>query len=217
MKLDFVTVGNIYRESSYGTEGSKITDLKEKLTGDCLDIAVKGASSNAKTGILASVGQDAYGITTLLKKHGVDYTGLILSNEKTGRIIHLDKKYVYNGANRLLRLNPSILQKTRLIHVSDNLEIAGKLMKIDKCFLSTSLDTEADLLFSEEEGPGNRIVFGKNVKFGEMVFDVEIEKKDRTSFIAGFLAKYSKTQKFKSSIKSGISAVKACKDKLEIP
>ncbi|HEC95544.1 MAG TPA: hypothetical protein ENI50_00800, partial [Euryarchaeota archaeon] len=69
MKLDFLTVGRIYIETLYRIKDSQITEFKEKLTGECLSIAINGSVLKAKTGIVACVGRDAYGITELLERY----------------------------------------------------------------------------------------------------------------------------------------------------
>jgi hypothetical protein len=215
MKLDFLTVGKIYIETLYRTKNSQITEFKEKLTGECLNIAINGSILRAKTGILACVGRDAYGVTELLEKYGVDYSSLILSNEKTGRIVNLKKKYLFEGANRLLKFDPSILEKTKIIHVCDDLTIAKKVEGMNtKCILSSSLDIKADIIFSKKEGPGNRILLGKKIKFKDKIFDTKFKKKGKSAFIAGFLTRYSKTQSFDSSLGYAISAMKACKNEI---
>jgi len=208
MKLDFLTVGRIYIESLYKIKDSQITEFKEKLTGECLSIAINGSVLKAKTGIVACVGRDAYGITELLERYNVDYSNLILSNEKSGRIVNLGKKYIFEGANKFLKLDPDILERAKIIHVCDDLEIAKKVMKMNKkCILSSSLDTEADIIFSEKEGTGNRILLGEKIRFKNKTFDTKFKKKNKSAFIAGFLARYCKTQSFDSSLRYGISWV----------
>lgn len=215
MKLDFLTIGKIYIESLYKIKNSRITEFKEKLTGECLNIAINGSVLKAKTGIVACVGRDAYGITELLERYNVDYSNLLLSNEKSGRIVNLGKKYIFEGANKFLKLDPDILENTKIIHVCDDLEIAKKIMKMNKkCILSSSLDTEADIIFSEKEGTGNRILLGEKIRFKNKTFDTKFKKKNKSAFIAGFLARYCKTQSFDSSLRYGISAMNACKNEI---
>jgi len=215
MKLDFITIGNIYIETFYNTENSRIIDFKERIRGDCLNIAINGSILKAKTGIVASVGRDAYGITELLEKYSIDYSNLILSKEKTGRIIKVNKEYIFEGANKFLSFEPEVLKKTRIIHVCDNVSIAKKIMMMERnCILSTSLETEADIIFSAKEGPGTRIVLGEKIKFGDKVYDADFRKKGKSVFIAAFLTRYSKTQNFDSSIRYGISAMKASKNEI---
>ncbi len=212
MVLDFLTVGKIYIETIYKVKNNHIYKIKERITGECLHTAINGSFLGAKTGIMASVGKDSYGITDLLETYKVDYSDLILSKKRTGRIIHLNKEYIFEGANELLELDSAVLKKTKIIHISDDRELAEKLVNMDKKpFLTSTLDVKADIIFSEEEGPGKRIILGDKITFEKGNFDVTITKENRAAFIAGFLTQYAKTQKLKPSIQYAISAVDKCK------
>jgi hypothetical protein len=211
--LDILTIGKIYTESRYTVKGSQIVGIKERFTGEYLHVAINGRILKAKTGIVAAVGNDAYGITELLERYDVEYSDLILSKEKTGRVIRMDNRYVFEGANKFLTVTPALVKKAKIVHVSDDPKMVQEIMKMDtRCILSTSLETEADIIFSEEDGPGNRIILGEKIRFGGKAYDAKLKKGGKSAFIAGFLTRYAKTQKADSSMRYALSAMNACKD-----
>lgn len=232
--IGVVDIDTVLRTSLKAGVINPVTEYKERFSGSALTIAVDSSILKAEAGIISPVGRDAVGLLDVLRRHEIDYSHIVLSQEKNPNFIefYTTKHYslYYEGALKDLHsenIEKDYLKRAKIVHICfPDRELAENVVKVcKKEKVLTSVDTsfveaDADILFtSSEEKRKGRTTVVTDFENGVLCNGKEIpvfrggtyyENGVKDAFIAAFLTRYIKSGNAESAAFYGSCAAYLC-------
>ncbi|MFQ6089668.1 MAG: carbohydrate kinase family protein [Candidatus Methanofastidiosia archaeon] len=237
--MDLLSIGDVNIKTIIKTSLKRgdlnlIEELSERYSSPCLSVSINTKILSKKTGIVASIGRDAYSLIEILKRHGVDYSNLILSDGKSGLELKLKTpNYTYSlffkGANTELsfeKIYKDYLKKTKSIFLSTEREdLASKIVdfcKRHKIVTFSDHDFPVDFLVCNEQGENAKTSLIFDPKKGCKITDEEEKiippfpsrkfemEGVKEAFISGFLSRFIDTGDLERSVLFGNATAYFC-------